>query len=388
MIRSFFFISFLSFFFILGCRATVYEKELVLGAERTSAYLSKIKNKRVGLLVNHTSRIGEQHLVDFLLEKGIRVEKIFAPEHGFRGKADAGELVIDNIDPATGIPVISIYGKNKKPSEEAMQGLDIVIFDIQDVGVRFYTYISSMHYMMEACAQNGVQMMVLDRPNPNGHYIDGPILEPEFRSFVGMHPIPVVHGLTVGELANMINEEGWLDDSLMCDLTVVKMENYNHSDGYSLPAKPSPNLPNDQSIGLYPSLCFFEGTKMSVGRGTHFPFQVVGYPDPRFGQFSFTPESIDGMAKHPKFEGKECFGVDLRKCVLPTKLDLRYVMQFYKKWEGKESFFTNYFNTLAGTDKLRSQIEKGHTMEEIRKSWEAGLEKYRDLRVKYKLYED
>lgn len=388
MIRSFFSISILSFFFILGCEATSNEKTLVLGAERTGDYLSKINGKKIGLLINHTSMVGEQHLVDFLLAKSIKIEKIFAPEHGFRGKADAGELVTDNVDPKTGIPVVSMYGKNKKPSAEAMDGLDVVIFDIQDVGARFYTYISSMHYMMEACAKNHVKFMVLDRPNPNGHYVDGPIRELEFTSFVGMHPIPVVHGLTVGELAEMINGEGWLENGLKCDLTVITMENYKHTDPYSLPVKPSPNLPNDQSIGLYPSTCFFEGTKMSIGRGTQFPFQVIGYPDERFGEFSFTPESIDGMAKHPKLEGEKCFGVDLRQVELPSKLDLSYVIDFYKKWEGEESFFTKYFDTLAGTDQLRMQIEDGLSIDQIRKSWEAGLKEYLKLREKYKIYQD
>jgi len=386
MIRSFFSISFLSFFFILGCNATVDENKLVLGAERIDTYLSKIEGKNVGLLINHTSRVGDEHLVDFLLNKGIDVKKIFAPEHGFRGDADAGELVDDKLDPKTGIPVVSLYGKNKKPSSEALSGLDVVIFDIQDVGVRFYTYISSMHYMMDACTENDVKMMIFDRPNPNGHYVDGPILDPEFKSFVGMHPIPIVHGLTVGELAKMINGENWLSGGLKCDLEVIAMENYIHVDPYSLSVKPSPNLPNDQSIKLYPSTCFFEGTKMSIGRGTHFPFQVIGYPDERFGEFSFTPESIDGMAKHPKLEGQRCFGVDLRKVDLADKLDLKYVIDFYNKWEGEEFFFTKYFDTLAGTDKLRKQIEDGLTMEEIRKSWQPGLEKYKELRNKYLIY--
>ncbi|MCG8309558.1 MAG: DUF1343 domain-containing protein [Cytophagales bacterium] len=388
MIRSFFFVSFFSFFLIVGCKATVDEKKLILGAERTAAYLPKLKDRKVGLLVNHTSTIGEVHLVDFLLHRNIEIEKIFAPEHGFRGKADAGESVADNVDPATGIPVISIYGKNKRPGFDVLEGLDVIIFDIQDVGVRFYTYISSMHYMMEACAKHDLDMIVLDRPNPNGHYIDGPILDPEFRSFVGMHPIPIVHGLTVGELAEMINEEGWLKESLKCDLDVIRMENYQHSDRYSLPVKPSPNLPNDQSVGLYPSLCFFEGTEMSIGRGTHFPFQVIGYPDRRFGIFSFTPESIDGMAKHPKYEGRSCFGIDLRQAELPAKLDLSYVIDFYNKWEGEDPFFTKYFDTLAGTSELRRQIEDGLSLDEIRKRWEPELRAYRALRAKYVFYED
>jgi len=267
-----------------------------------------------------------------------------------------------------------------------MKGLDLVVFDIQDVGVRFYTYISSMHYMMEACAENKVKMMVFDRPNPNGHYIDGPIREPEFRSFVGMHPIPIVHGLTVGELAKMINGEKWLEGGMKCDLEVIPMLNYTHAQKYSLPVKPSPNLPNDQSIGLYPSLCFFEGTKMSIGRGTLFPFQVIGYPDQKYGEFSFTPESIDGMAKHPRLEGEQCFGIDLRNVELPNQLELSYVIDFYHKWEGEESFFTNYFNTLAGTGKLRKQIEEGMSSDQIRKSWQTDLDNYIKMRSGYLLY--
>lgn len=386
MIRSFFFISFLSFFLISGCGASVDEKVLVLGAEQTELYLPQLEGKKVGLLINHTSMVGEQHLVDFLLEKEIDIVKIFAPEHGFRGTADAGELVDDNVDPKTGIPVVSLYGKNKKPSAETMEELDVVIFDIQDVGVRFYTYISSMHYMMEACAKYDVKFMVFDRPNPNGHYVDGPIRKPEFTSFVGMHPIPVVHGLTVGELAKMIHGEGWLENGSKCDLVVIPMKNYRHSDAYLLPIKPSPNLPNDQSVLLYPSTCFFEGTKMSIGRGTQFPFQVIGYPDQRFGSFSFTPVSIDGMAKYPKLEGKECFGVDLRAVEIKPELDLNYVIDFYKKWDKEEEFFTKYFNTLAGTDELRKQIEEGWSMEKIRESWQPEIENYLKLSENYLLY--
>ena len=263
--------------------------ELVLASEKFDDYLPFLKNKKVGLLVNHTSMVNNTHLVDTLLALNVEVTCIFAPEHGFRGKADAGEHVVSGVDPRTGIPVVSLYGDNKKPSEDNLQNMDVVIFDIQDVGARFYTYISSMHYMMEACGENNLKMLVLDRPNPNGEYFDGPVLKKEFQSFVGMHPIPVVHGLTVGELANMINDEGWLKDSIKCDLTVIKMDNYRHDMPYSVPVKPSPNLPTDLSIRLYPSLCFFEATEISVGRGTLMPFQVIGRPDTRFGSFTFPP---------------------------------------------------------------------------------------------------
>ena len=388
MIRSFFIPTFLSFFFIAGCGGHAHEKELSLGAVRIDIYLSKIQDKKVGLLINHTSMVGQIHLVDFLLEKNISIEKIFAPEHGFRGKADAGEKVEDNIDQKTGIPVVSLYGKNKKPSSKSLAGLDVVIFDIQDVGTRFYTYISSMHYMMEACAENDVKMLVFDRPNPNGHYVDGPILNPEFKSFVGMHPIPVVHGLTVGELATMINGEGWLEGNMKCDVEVIPMDNYTHSDVYALPVNPSPNLPNDQSVNLYPSLCFFEGTQMSIGRGTYFPFQIIGYPDESFGEFTFLPESIDGMAKHPRLEGLKCFGVDLRKAERLDRLDLSYIIDFYRLWKEEESFFINYFNTLAGTDELMHQIENGMTEDEIISTWQKDLDQYKLLRKKYLLYQD
>lgn len=359
-----------------------------LGASRTDLYLPEIEDKNVGLLINHTSVLNEKHLVDFLMAQGVQIKAIFAPEHGFRGTADAGEHVKDNVDEKTGIPVVSLYGSNKKPTADQLKELDVVIFDIQDVGVRFYTYISSMHYMMEACAENGVKMIVFDRPNPNGHIVDGPMLDPGYKSFVGMHPIPVAHGLTVGELATMINEEGWLQGGIKCELLVIPMQNYQHSDAYSLPIKPSPNLPNDQSIMLYPSLCFFEGTQMSIGRGTHFPFQVIGYPDATFGEFTFTPVSIDGMSKSPRYENRVCYGVDLRSAPASVNLDLGYIIDFYKKWEKEDDFFTKYFNTLAGTDQLRKQIEAGLTEEEIRSSWQNGLKNYKALRKKYLLYKE
>jgi uncharacterized protein YbbC (DUF1343 family) len=388
MIRSLFLLSFLSFFFFARCQSAESEARLKLGASRTDLYLPEIEGKSVGLLINHTSVLNEKHLVDFLMEQGVQIKTIFAPEHGFRGTADAGEHVKDNVDEKTGIPVVSLYGNNKKPSADQLSELDVVIFDIQDVGVRFYTYISSMHYMMEACAENGVKMIVFDRPNPNGHIVDGPILDPDYKSFVGMHPIPVVHGLTVGELAKMINEESWLEGGIKCELLVIPMQNYKHSDVYSLPIKPSPNLPNDQSIMLYPSLCFFEGTQMSIGRGIYFPFQVIGYPDSTFGAFTFTPVSIDGMAKSPRYENKVCYGVDLRSAAAPDKLDLGFVIDFYNKWDKEEEFFTKYFNTLAGTNQLKKQIESGKSEEEIRASWQSELEKYKALRKKYLMYEE
>ncbi len=386
MIRCVLTFSFLAFFFVSACKAQPDSSNLILGAGQLDSILPEISNKNVGLLVNHTSYAGDKHLVDLLLEKDIKIQAIFAPEHGFRGKADAGEEIKDGVDQKTGIKVMSLYGNTKRPSKSMMEGLDVVIFDIQDVGVRFYTYISTMHYMMEACAENGVKMIVLDRPNPNGSIVDGPILDPKYKSFVGMHPIPVIHGLTVGELALMINGEGWLRDGLKCDLQVVPMLHWKHSDHYTLPIPPSPNLPNDRAVKLYPSLCFFEGTHISIGRGTLFPFQVIGYPDKRFGEFSFTPQSIDGMAKQPMHEGTTCFGIDLRQATPPDHLDLGYILQYYKLWNSADPFFTRYFDTLAGTDKLRLQIEKGVSLGEIRKSWEEGLNSFKEKRKKFLLY--
>lgn len=363
---------------------------LQLAALRTEEYLPKLKGKRVGLLVNHTSLLPDGndyvHLLDYLLEHDVEVTAIFSPEHGFRGTADAGEKVESSIDPESGLPIVSLYGSNKKPEPEQLQDIDVLIFDMQDVGVRFYTYISTMHYAMEACAENDKEFMVLDRPNPHGHYVDGPMLDPEFRSFVGMHPIPVVHGLTVGELAQMINQEGWLADGAQCKLSVIPMANYTHDMPYTLPVKPSPNLPNQQSILLYPSLCFFEGTNISLGRGTPFPFQVAGYPQEHFGDFKFTPVSTPGAAKNPKHKGKTCYGVDLRNAPAPDRLDLSYLISFYQKFEDKDEYFIDYINLLAGTDKLKKQIMDGASEEEIRESWKTDLAAYEILREKYLLY--
>jgi uncharacterized protein YbbC (DUF1343 family) len=388
MIRSLFLLSFLSFFLFGSCQHQHDDQSMLLGANRTDLYFSEIEGRSIGLLVNHTSIVDDMHLVDFLLSKGMDIHTIFAPEHGFRGTADAGEHVKDGEDKKTGIPIVSLYGNNKKPTPGQLEGIDAVIFDIQDVGVRFYTYISTMHLMMEACAATGTKMIILDRPNPNGHLVDGPVLQKEFSSFVGMHAIPVLHGLTVGELAKMINEEGWLQDTATCDLMVVPMRNYRHSIRYLLPVRPSPNLPNEQAVMLYPSLCFFEGTQMSIGRGTQFPFQVIGYPDSHFGRFTFTPVSIEGMSKNPKYENQRCYGVDLRTVSAPDKLDVGFVIYFYRKWEKKDDFFTEYFDTLAGTDALRKQILQGKTEIEIRATWQPALQQYKALRKKYLIYNE
>lgn len=361
--------------------------QVITGAMQLDVLLPMLASKKVGIVVNHTSLVGQTHLADTLLKRKVELKKIYAPEHGFRGTADAGEEIKDGIDSKTKLPVISLYGANKKPTAEQLADVDVVIFDIQDVGVRFYTYISTLHYVMEACAENNKKLIVLDRPNPNGHYVDGPILEKEFKSFVGMHPIPVVHGMTIGELARMINGEGWLEGNKTCDLEIIPIKNWKHADSFSLPVKPSPNLPNDQAIALYPSTCLFEGTVISLGRGTHMPFQVIGHPDLKNMPFQFTPVSIDGMSKNPPLENKLCYGLDLRKAPVKPQLDLSYLIRFYQSFPDKDKFFNNYFEKLAGTAKLREQIRQGMDETQIRASWQEGLKKYNQTRKKYLLYE-
>jgi len=358
----------------------------------TEQYFPLLKNKRVGLIANHTSMIGTQHMLDSLLNSGIQVQAVFTPEHGFRGTADAGEKVNAGKDPKTGIDVRSLYGKSRKPTPEMLVDIDVLLFDIQDIGIRFYTYISTMHLVMEAAAEQGIPLIILDRPNPNGDYVDGPVLDTAFQSFVGMHPIPVVHGLTVGELAGMINQEGWLTNHIQCKLKVVPMKDYTHDMHYILPVKPSPNLPNQLSIRIYPSLCFFEATDFSVGRGTTFPFQVVGYPNSDFGPFQFTPKSIAGMSKHPKHENILCSGLDFRDANTDT---IRFSLQelinaysWFKKQYPEKEFFSRegWFHLLSGNDKLADQIRSGLSEEEIRNSWQPELERYKTLRKKYLLY--
>ncbi|MGQ7870094.1 exo-beta-N-acetylmuramidase NamZ family protein [Sunxiuqinia sp. sy24] len=376
------------FLFLIGLQVSA--QEIQPGAERTDLYLSQLEGKTIGLVCNHTSTVGNVHLLDFLLAKELDVKRVFSPEHGFRGNADAGEVVTDQRDPKTGIEVVSLYGKNRKPEADQLSDLDVLIFDIQDVGVRFYTYISTMHYAMEACAENDKPIVIFDRPNPNGDYLAGPVLKPEFRSFVGMHPIPVVHGSTVGELARMINGEGWLENEIQCDLTVIPVANYTHTTSYSLPVKPSPNLPNDQSIRLYPSLCFFEATSASIGRGTYFPFQVIGYPNERMGDFQFTPESIEGMSKNPKQLGKVCYGLDLRNASSDEAFTLTYFLNFYQQFDDESEFLTRerWFNLLAGTDELLKEIRAGKKLETIEAGWQEELDQYQSVREKYLLYPD
>lgn len=350
-------------------------------------YLPLLKNKKVALAVNHTALLNKTHLIDTLKSKGVDIKIIFTPEHGLRGKADAGEIVNSGIDTKTNISIVSLYGKQKKPSKEHLENIDVVVFDMQDVGVRFYTYISTLHYLMESCAENQKQLIVLDRPNPNGHYVDGWIKDEKVNSFVAMHPIPVVHGLTIAELALMINGEKWLKNNLQTNLKVIKIKNYNHSNFYSLPIKPSPNLPNDLSIQLYASLCLFEGTNISVGRGTLFPFQVWGGIDKNLGDFTFIPKSIEGMSKKPIHENQICYGENLQNIDFKSQFTLQYLLKAYQKTNNKKQFFNNFFDTLVGSDTLRKQIESGMNEKQIRKTWQKNLKIYKKLRKKYLLYQ-
>lgn len=365
---------------------------IIIGANRTSEYLPLLTNKKVGIVANHTSTINQTHMVDSMLKLNVNVVKVFSPEHGFRGTADAGEKVNSNIDQKTNLPIVSLYGKNKKPSKNDLANLDVVIFDIQDVGVRFYTYISTMSYLMEACAENNINVIVLDRPNPNGHYVDGPILEEGFSSFIGLHQVPIAHGMTIGEYAKMVNGEHWLKDSVICNLTVIEMENYTHNSIYKLPLKPSPNLPNMKSIYLYPSLCLFEGTPISIGRGTEKPFQIIGHPKMDSVNYSFTPKSMEG-AKSPKLMNEKCYGIDLSlkaedELYNKSSINLEWILDIYSKFEDKNNFFTSSFNLLAGTDQLQKQIKNGVTEKEIKLSWEQGLIKFKTIRKKYLIYPD
>ncbi len=321
------------------------------------------------------------------MSRGVQVVKIFSPEHGFRGKAPDGEEVKGGIDPKTGITVVSLYGSKKyKATAQELENVDVVIFDIQDVGARFFTFISSLHYMMEACAENGKKLIILDRPNPNGSYVDGPVRKPELKSFVGMHEIPITHGMTIGEYAQMINGEGWLDGKKRCTLEVVALKNWKHSDSYSLSIRPSPNLPNDHAIGMYPSTCLFEGTALSIGRGTQNPFEIVGHPDLKGQAFQFTPISIDSMSKEPPLKNKLCYGVDLRNEKLPRQVTLKYLIAMYKVFPDKDKFFTAYFDKLAGTPTLKEQIRAGKTEKQIRDSWKPELDKFKAVRARYLIY--
>jgi uncharacterized protein YbbC (DUF1343 family) len=361
----------------------------VPGAEQPGKYINLLTNKKVALMVNHTSMVDSVHLVDFLLAKTINIAKIFAVEHGFRGQAANGEEVSSTEDEKTGLPIVSLYGKKKKPSASDLSDVDIVVFDIQDVGCRFYTYISSMHYLMEACTENNVQVIILDRPNPNGDYVAGPVLNTELKSFVGMHPIPIVHGCTVGELAQMINGEGWLKTQKKCRLKVIPVEHYSHKTRYIPPVQPSPNLPNYQAVRLYPSLCFFEATNVSIGRGTNFPFQVIGFPGAN-GKFTFKPRDIPGVSNNPLHENKTCTGIDLRTINPVPEFTLQYFIDFYNQFEEPENFWKSkrWIELLSGSKELYNQINNGLSKEEIRNTWQKDLKQYKSTREKYLLYPD
>ena len=367
-------------------------KEIAVGAARTSEYLFILKGKNVALVVNQTSTIGNTHLVDSLLSLGISVKKIFSPEHGFRGDSEAGEKVKDGKDGKTGLPILSLHGKKFKPDAADLQDVDIVVFDIQDVGARFYTYISTLHYVMEACAENKKQLLILDRPNPNGHYVDGPVLEAKFKSFVGLDPLPIVHGLTLGEFAQMANGEGFLDKKIQCNIQIIKCLNYSHDVFYSLPTPPSPNLKTMRSIYLYPSICFFEGTNVSLGRGTETPFEIIGYPKNPSGDFTFTPKPNAASTK-PPLSGELCKGFSFSNAKMndlqnAKQLNINYLIDFYKNNPNKKDYFlaNNFIDKLAGTDQLRKMILEGKSEAEIRKSWQSELSIFKAMRKKYLLY--
>ena len=381
----------LLFGLLLASLSAPAQDRIETGAEQTGRYLPLLEGRRVGIMTNHTGTVGRTHLVDTLRSLGVDIRVVFAPEHGFRGQADAGESVASYRDRKTGINVVSVYGSTKRPPDSIMQRLDVLLFDIQDVGLRYYTYLSSMHYLMEACAANGKQLIVLDRPNPNGFYVDGPVLEAKHRSFVGMHPIPVVHGMTLGELARMIDGEGWLRDGLRCKLTVIPCRGYTLRSRYRLPTAPSPNLPNMRAVYLYPSLCFFEGTPVSLGRGTDFPFQAYGHPELQ-GDFSFTPRSNAG-AKNPPLKDKLCHGVDLRTSpsderIWEREVDLGYVIDCYRQLNLGEKFFTPMFDRLTGTDYVRQMILQGAGADRIKASWADDVERFKQTRKPYLLYEE
>ncbi len=385
-------------FYLYGCNdyessSSSIDSDIVVGAERTEVYFPLLKRKSIAIIANQSSLLNDTHLLDTLLNAGFNVKKVFCPEHGFRGEAEAGESFDNKIDTKTGIPIISLYGKNYKPLNSDLEDVDILIFDLQDVGARFYTYISTMTYAMEACAENSKTFLVLDRPNPNGFYVDGPVLEKELSSFVGLHPVPIVHGMTVAEYANMINNEGWLENGVSCELIFVRNKNYDHTKLYKLPVKPSPNLPDMTSIYLYPSLCLFEGTVISIGRGTNRAFQLIGYPGMKDTSFYFIPEVIPGASLNPKFKNQKCFGYDLSDYSIQEhkesmKLDLSWIIKVFKQFADKDEFFNSYFNKLAGNSTLQEQIKLEVSEDKIRESWQPKLEQFKNIRKKYLLYDD
>jgi uncharacterized protein YbbC (DUF1343 family) len=371
---------------------TALSAPVLPGIYNFQTLLSTIDSQRVGVVANHTSVIEGVHLIDTLLASGVAVKKVFAPEHGFRGDFPDGDEIKDSRDARTGLPIKSLYGNNKKPTKDDLKNIDLIVFDIQDVGARFYTYISTLHYVMEAAAENDIRVVILDRPNPNGHYLDGPILEPEYRSFVGLHPVPVVYGMTIGEYGKMINGESWLAGEVKCDLTVIPCKNYRHDSPYNLPVPPSPNLPNMASIYWYPSLCFFEGTNVSVGRGTEEPFTRIGEPGNLKGKFFFTPKPVPGASLNPKHKGEVCRGYNLIDSLnfnaLPQHLDLTWLFRMYDESPDPSNFFRKdgYFELLAGTRKIREALENGTPINELRDSWKEELDQFQKVRAKYLIY--
>lgn len=376
--------------FICFITISVLVRAIQPGVVDIATHKALWKGKKVGLVANQTSVVNGLHTLDFLQSQGMNVVRIFCPEHGFRGEADAGESVNTEKDAVTGLTIVSLYGKKKKPSREDLKDIDLMLFDIQDVGVRFYTYLSTLHYVMEACAENQIPVCVTDRPNPNAFYVDGPVLDMKYQSFVGMHPVPIVYGMTIGEYARMINEEGWLKDAVKCALTVIPCRGWRRDMTFDLPVKPSPNLPDRVSVMLYPSVCLFEGTVVSEGRGTHYPFQMFGHPDLVDMPYSFVPQSIPGMSKNPKCLGQKCYGMDLREQYHAVKegkrLRLDWLLLAYRHYQGETSFFTPFFEKLAGTDRLQKAIENGLSEEEIRTSWLPELEQFERIREKYLIY--
>ena len=363
--------------------------QILTGAENTEGYLFELKGKKIGVVAHQASLIftshKQKHLVDLLLENKIDIKCVFAPEHGFRGVADAGEKIADGEDPLTRLPIYSLYGKNHKPSQAQLKGIELIVFDLQDVGVRFFTYLSTLHYVMEACAEENIPIIVLDRPNPNSHYVDGPVLNHKNSSFVGMHPVPIVYGMTIGEYAKMINGEGWLSNGIACDLKVISIQNYTHKTPYELLTRPSPNLPNAQAIALYPSLCLLEQTVISIGRGTNKQFQIYGHPSFPKNQFSFTPKPNFG-AKSPKQNGTLCYGIDLTKIKKPDRVELKWLIDAYRNFPEKSGFFLKGFNRISGTNNLKIQIEQEIPESEIRKTWDQDLKKFKKIREKYLIY--
>ncbi len=367
--------------------------EILPAAERTEKYIPRLQDQRVAVVANHTARVGGVHLIDTLLARGIDIRKIFSPEHGFRGTGEAGEPIASYRDSATGLPVVSLYGSRKRPKLRQLEDVDVVVFDIQDVGVRFYTYISTMHYVMEACAQTATRLLVLDRPNPNGFYVDGPVLDTQYQSFVGMHPIPLVHGMTIAELGRMINDQGWLKDGLRCDYEWIACKNYTHDSLYHLPVAPSPNLPNMRSVYLYPSLGLLEGTVINVGRGTHAPFQVFGHPHMKRGDLTYTPRAIQGASTNPKYKGEVCQGIDLRNYPLDSltrhpRLRLQWLQQAMQQMPEEGDFFLPFFKNLSGNDQLLKQLRNDVPIKEIRQSWQPHIKDFMRKRKKYLIYED